>query len=252
MTIKNLYKNLSNLYPESLRCEWDNDGIMCTDNLCKSVNKILVALDVTERTIDYAIKNGFDLIISHHPLVFKSEKSLTPERYTQNKLIKLIKKNVSVFSFHTRLDAAKGGVNDVLSELIGLENVKVDEVESIGRIGILKNEMDLDTFAKYVKSKLNTPVVLYSGNNAVKTVYVVGGDGKDLIPRALALGADTLLTGRASYNTMIDAKDMGLNIVEGGHFFTENPVCEKIKHDVLQIDSSFEVEIFSSFDIKSC
>ena len=85
----------------------------------------------------------------------------------------------------------------------------------------------------------------------MKKVYVVGGDGKSLISRALALGADTLLTGRVSYNTLIDASDMGLNIVEAGHFFTENPVCQKIKDDVLAILPSAEVEIFNSFEIKA-
>ena len=252
MTIKNLYKKLSNFYPEKLRCEWDNDGIMCCENFDKEVVKILVALDVTSATIDFAIDNNFDLIISHHPLVFSSQKSLTPDKFTQAKLIKLIKNNVSVFSFHTRLDAANGGVNDVLCEKIKLQNVQVDEVEPIGRIGNLENELDLDSFAKYIKATLETPMVLFNGNKPVNRVYVVGGDGKDLISRAISKGADTLLTGRASYNTIIDANDIGLNIVEAGHFFTENPVCDKIKSDILNIDDNFEVEIYNSYAIKSC
>ena len=85
----------------------------------------------------------------------------------------------------------------------------------------------------------------------VERVYVVGGDGKDLISRAISLGADTLLTGRASYNTIIDAKDMGLNIVEAGHFFTENPVCNKIKNDILSIDNSIKADIFCSYQLKN-
>ena len=250
MTIRKLYEKLSNLYPENLRCEWDNDGIMCCENLDKEVIKILVALDVTNATIDFAIDNKFDLIVSHHPLVFSSQKSLTPDKFTQAKLIKLIKNNVSVFSFHTRLDAANGGVNDVLCEKIKLQNVQVDEVEPIGRIGTLANELTLDSFAKSIKEALDTPLVLFNGNKPVKNVYLVGGDGKDLISRAISMGADTLLTGRASYNTMIDATDMGLNIVEAGHFFTENPVCEKIKSDILSIDNSFIVETYNSFSIK--
>lgn len=252
MTIKKLYEKLSKLYPENLRCEWDNDGIMCTDNLDKEVKKVLIALDVTMKAIDYAKDNGFDLIISHHPLVFTSQKSLTPDRYVQGKLIKLIKHSVSVFSFHTRLDAATGGVNDVLCKALNIKNTQVDEFDTIGRIGYLEDALDLATFAKYVKVKLNTPMVLYNGGSTVKKVYIVGGDGKDLIQRAISLGADTLLTGRASYNTMIDAADMGLNIVESGHFFTENPVCEKIKSDILEIDDTIDVELFNSYEIKSC
>ena len=250
MTFYELYNKLSNKYPIELRCEWDNDGIMCSSNLNAQVKKILIALDVTMETVDYAIQNGFDTIISHHPLVFRSQKGLSPENYTQRKLIKLIKNDVNVMSFHTRLDAVSGGVNDVLSSLLELENITVDETDPIGRIGYLKAECTLDAFASTIKEKLKSPSVLYSGKNTVKKVYVVGGDGKDLIQNAISLGADTLITGRASYNTMIDACDMGINLIEAGHFFTENPVCNKLSNDVKAMDSSIEVEIFNSFNIK--
>lgn len=251
MTIKSLYDELSKLYPENLRAEWDNDGIMCCDNLDKSVSKILVALDVTMDTVDYAIDNEFDLIISHHPLVFSSQKSLTPDKFTQRKLIKLIKNNISVFSFHTRLDAADGGVNDVLCNLLGLINIERDSIDPVGRIGFLNERIALSTFAENVKKTLNTPFVLYNGDRDAYKVYVVGGDGKDLINRAILLEADTLLTGRASYNTIIDAKDMGLNIIEAGHFFTENPVCQKIKNDILNIYPTAMVEFYNSYQLKN-
>lgn len=251
MTVNELYSKLALLYPENLRAEWDNDGIMCCDDLEREVKHVLVALDVTMDTVDYAVNNGFDLIISHHPLVFSSQKSLVPSKFTQRKLIKLVKNNVSVFSFHTRLDAANGGVNDVLSSILGLENVLVDPLDPVGRVGYLPTKTQISTFVENVKKVLNSPFVLYNGNKDVEKVYVVGGDGKDLIERAISLGADTLLTGRASYNTIIDAKDMGLNIVEAGHFFTENPVCNKIKADVLNIDSTISVEIYSSYQLKN-
>ena len=86
MTFKELYDNLSIRYPNALKCEWDNDGIMCASNLNSKVKNVLIVLDVTMDTINYAIENGFDTIISHHPLVFRSQKSLMPLNYTQNKL----------------------------------------------------------------------------------------------------------------------------------------------------------------------
>ena len=251
MTVGKLYNELSALYPQSLSCEWDNDGLMCADNLDKKVNSVLIALDVTQNAIDYAISNGFDVIVSHHPLVFSSQKSLVPYKYTQNKLIMLIKAGVSVFSFHTRLDAVEGGVNDTLCDLLGLINVTADPVEPVGRIAEISKKTDISTFVKNIKTSINTPFVLYNGENDVKRVYVVGGDGKDMIGRALELGADTLLTGRASYNTIIDAKDMGLNIIEAGHFFTENPVCAKIESDIKSINSDIKTEIFSSYELKN-
>ena len=250
MTFYDLYKKLSQLYPESLRCEWDNDGIMCADSLDDEVNKVLITLDVTKEAVEYAIENGFDTIVSHHPLVFRSQKSISPLNYVQKKMIDLIQSGVRVMSFHTRLDAAEGGVNDTLCRLLGLDNVEVDPSEPIGRVGELSEEMELSAFAYNVKGELNEPVVLYSGSNMVKKIYVVGGDGKDLIDRAIAMGADTLLTGRGSYNTSIDAEEMGLNIIEAGHFYTENPVCCSLEEDISLIDSEIYTEIFFSNKIK--
>ena len=157
---------------------------------------------------------------------------------------------MNVLSFHTRLDAVDGGVNDTLCSLIGLRNVIKDQLDPIGRIGILDNSLELSTFAENAKKALNSPVVLYAGDRMVEKVYVVGGDGKDLIENAISLGADTLLTGRASYNTIIDAKDMKFNIVEAGHFYTENPVCKAIERDVLNICPTILTEIFNSNSIK--
>ncbi len=249
MTFYQLYTRLNEKYPIELRCDWDNDGLMCSFDLNRQVKNILVALDVTMDTVDYAIENGYDTIISHHPLVFRSQKGLTSSNYTQKKLIRLIKNNINVLSFHTRLDAVDGGVNDTLCKLIGLKNVSKDELDPIGRIGELDNTLELSTFAENIKKILNSSVVLYAGDKIVKRVYVVGGDGKDLIENAITCGADTLLTGRASYNTMIDAKDMGINIIEAGHFFTENPVCNEIKKHLLEISSDFNASIYNSNNI---
>lgn len=246
MKLNELYNVLNEKYPTSLSCEWDNDGIMCTSNLGAEVEKVLVALDVTMDTVLYAQENSFDTIISHHPLVFRGQKAMTPNSFTQNKLITLIKNNINVLSFHTRLDAADGGVNDVLASLLGLESVFVDPKDPIGRVGFLKEKLTLKGFARKVKSVLGSDVVLYSGNMDAFKVYVVGGDGKDLIDNAISAGCDTILTGRASYNTAIDAKDMGLNIVEAGHFFTENPVCEAIAYEIRELAPECEVAIYNS------
>ena len=249
MKLKELYNILNEKYPTSLSCEWDNDGIMCTSNFDAEVKRVLVALDVTMDTVKYATENSFDTIISHHPLVFRGQKALTPKSFTQNKLISLIKNNINVLSFHTRLDAVYGGVNDVLSSLVGLESVFVDPKDPIGRVGFLKEKLPIKEFALKVKDILKSNLVLYSGNLDVFKVYVVGGDGKDLIDNAISAGCDTILTGRASYNTAIDAKDMGLNIIEAGHFFTEHPVCEAIANEIRELSSECEVAVYNSNQI---
>ena len=235
MKFIDLYNKLSTLYPENLRCDWDNDGIMCADDTEKEVKKILITLDVTKSSIEYAVANGFDTIISHHPLVFHAQNMVTPENYVQEKLIMLIKSGIRVASFHTRLDAAKNGVNDALCSKLGFNNTISDSIDPIGRIAVLSDSVSVKEFSEHVKSSLGSPCVLYSGNRAVKKVYVVGGDGKDMIKRAIECGCDTLLTGRASYNTSVDAPDMKLNIVEAGHFYTEDPVCENIAKEIKKL-----------------
>ena len=250
MKFSDLYNELSISFPKSLSCDWDNDGIMCAHDLTQECKKVLIALDVTMDVVNYAIDNGFDTIISHHPLVFRAQKSLSPTSFTQSKLIKLIKNNINVMSFHTRLDAALGGVNDVLCRALGLINAEPDPSDSIGRIAYTVSPCELSSFAENVKHRLNSQFVLFNGKNTVHKVYVVGGDGKDLIDNAISSGCDTIITGRGSYNTTIDAQDMGINIVEAGHFFTENPVCNAIFNKILEIDSSIAAEIYFSNQIK--
>ena len=251
MKFSQLYNELTSLYPTSLRCEWDNDGMMCANNIEQEVKRVLISLDVTLDVVNYAIENKFDTIISHHPLVFRAQKALTPLSYTQNKLIALIKNNVNVMSFHNRLDDAQGGVNDTLCQLLGWINVEKDPSDPIGRVAYLEPSCDLKHFAAHVKQALSTPVVLYNGEKRVSKVYAVGGDGKDLIENAISLGCDTVLTGRASYNTAVDACDMGINIVEAGHFYTENPVCNTLKNAVLSVCADAEIEIYFSSKIQA-
>lgn len=246
MNFYELYSELDKRFPKSLSCDWDNDGIMCADDLTRSVKKVLVSLDVTSDTVEYAIAHGFDTIISHHPLVFHSQKAVSPLDYTQDKLIRLIKAGVGVMSFHTRLDAANGGVNDTLATIIDFSKIETDPMEPIGRICTLGLKTELSSFAEKVKNALGAPAVLFSGAREVSKVYVVGGDGKDMIPRAIECGADTLLTGRASYNTAIDAAEMKLNIVEAGHYFTENPVCYSLEKLILSIDPNISTKIYNS------
>ena len=242
MTFRELYNELDKKYKKSLSCEWDNDGIMCMPSPDKKVEKVLVSLDITEDVVDFAIENGFDAIISHHPLIFKSQSSLSTDNHIQRKVIKLVKNNINAMSFHTRLDAANGGVNDALCNVLGFKSVTVDELDPIGRIAVLDKECSLGEFSKSVKENLGSPCVLFSGKRGVKKVYVCGGDGKDMIPLAIANGVDTLLTGRASYNTMIDAPDMGLNIIEAGHFYTEDPVCIDLMNAIYGIDNAIKTE----------
>ena len=250
MTFYELYKGLEAHFPKTLSCDWDNDGIMCADELNKPVKKVLIALDVTDEVVNFAIKKGYDTIISHHPLVFKAQDRLCECGYVQRKLISLVKNGVRVMSFHTRLDAASGGVNDVIAGKVGFSRVEKTLLDPIARICELDDAMPIQVFAKKVKKTFLAPFVKYIGKRDVKQVYVVGGDGKDSIDDAIESGADTLLTGDTSYNSMLDADEKGINIVEVGHFYSENPVCEALENIVNILDDKIKTEIYTSNKIE--
>ena len=244
MTVTELYKKLCHHFPEDLRCEWDNDGIMVCPDSSAEVKKILVSLDVTEEIVDYAIDQGFDLIISHHPLIFRPIGSVTEENHVSRKVVKLIANAISVFSFHTRADRAKGGVNDRLAEILGLTDAVPFGEDSLGRIGTLPEEYELEIFADAVKLALGADSIkVADGYNPVKKVAVVGGDGKDFVSDALHMGADTYVSGRLSYNVMQEAADMGINLIEAGHYFTEFPITEYFCEIIEKLDSDIYTEI---------
>ena len=177
MTVKELYLRFSERIPEELSEEWDNDGLMCSADSSAEVRRALVTLDVTEEIVDYAIEQCFDLIVSHHPLIFRPIGEINEDNHTARKLIKLIESGISVFSFHTRADKVVGGVNDLLCDLIGMYDTRMLGTDLIGRVGELDEELSLEDFAYKVKIATGSDAVRYAdGYNKVKRVAVVGGD----------------------------------------------------------------------------
>ena len=238
--------------PEELREPWDNDGLMCCADGSAEVERVLVTLDVTEELVDYAIQSGFDLIVSHHPLIFKPIKSVTDDGHVARKVIKLITNGVAVFSFHTRADKVTGGVNDLLCERLGISDAVPFGEGFLGRVGDIDEECTLDDFAYRLKELLGADIVRVSdGYNTVSRVAVCGGDGKSLVNDAIAMGADTYVSGRIGYNVMEEAQEMGINLVEAGHYFTEQPVTGFFYEILTAIDSGLDIEIASSNTIRS-
>ena len=248
MNVTQLYRFLNENIPASLSCEWDNDGLMCCPDAEKEVSRVLVTLDITAEAVEQAKKERCDVIISHHPLIFKGIKAITPASCVPAKAIELIKHGISAMSFHTRLDALEGGVNDTLAEKLGVKNAVPFGDEAIGRIGTLDAPMALDKFAALVKATLGAPCVLVADSGKeVQTVALLGGEGGDDIYAARASGADTYVSGRLGYHSMTDAPDEGMNLIEAGHFYTEFPVCDKLIELVKLADPDIEcVRFFSN------
>ena len=247
MTVIEFYEKLSELYPTSLSCEWDNDGLMVCPDKNAQIKKVLVSLDATDGAIKAAMDVGADLILTHHPLIFRPLKSLTPDNVTAKRAISAFTAGISVISLHTRPDAGDGGVNDALASALGLAEIEKFGgigADGMGRIGVT-SETSLPQFAECVKNKLGASVVTYSGSRPVKRVAVLGGSGGDFFSAAVRAGADTIVTGEAGYNSTIDTAEGGLNVVLGGHYFTENPVCEVLAGLAKNIAGA-EVVVYSS------
>ncbi len=249
-----LYEFLNLKYPTSYSCEWDNDGLMLADDPDREVVRVLCTLDVTDEAINYAIAHNYDVIVSHHPMIFHPLKSVSYADPVGRRVMKLLKNKISVMSFHTRLDAAPGGLNDVFANLLGLTDVELLEAddEAIGRIGMLPSVQSCADFAAFVKKTLSAERVLFAkSSGAVHRVAICGGDGKDFVKAAKAAGADSYLTGQLSYNIMEDADAVGLNLFEAGHFSTEDFICSYLTLVILKKYTQVQTGYFNSNNIKA-
>ena len=244
MTVSELYAFLNAKIPAELSCEWDNDGLMCCPEPDRKVRRVLVCLDATAEMVKKAIDEQFDVVLTHHPLVFHKLPALNPFEPVEQKLIDLCRAGVGVMSFHTRLDALSGGVNDTLAALLGLEEVATFGEEGIGRVGSLKKALPISDFAALVKEKLGCPAVICAdGGRPVRRVAVLGGSGSDDVPLAAAAGADTYLSGEIAFHHLSDAPEVGMNLVVAGHYYTEAPVCRVLAEFVKAADAGIETEI---------
>ncbi len=227
-TISDVVKILEELVPPKLAEDWDNVGLML-GRMDHPVKRIMFALDFTAEVLEQAIKKNIDLIITHHPAIFKKLTAIRDDEWQSDLLISAAERGIAVYSAHTNLDCVGTGVNHVLARRLLLEDVDVlDDSNGLGRIGIFPTAMSLEEFAALVKKRLKADyVVIGNAGKKVHRVAVCGGAGSDLIDLALAKGADTLVTGDVKYHSAQRAVFSGLNIVDAGHQSTELPVLEQ-------------------------
>lgn len=221
--VKEIYSHLDSLFPRSLSCSWDNDGLMVCPDSSGKVKKVLLALDITQKVANEAICGGYDVVISHHPLIFRPLRQLSEEFAGAAVPMKLFSARISVISLHTRFDAGEGGINDTLASLLGFDVTAPfgEEGEMCGRLCKTEKTTVAD-FCKKIKSALGCPCVACGDTGkTVETVAICGGDGKSFVPAAVRAGADAFLTGASGYNAAIEAADMGLCVIDAGHYHTE-------------------------------
>lgn len=233
-TVREIEQALFRLAPRELAFGWDNVGHLEGDP-SQSVERVLVALDVTEAVLDEAVEKSCQLIVAHHPLMNarwheKEMQSLRPDRYLGRLLRRLVKADVSVISMHTNLDIAPGGVNDALAEALRIEDpgpLPGDETR-LCRMGHLPEAVKLSDFAAFVRQALHANGVRYAGEWPVERVAVGGGACGDCIDLVIDAGCDTFVTSDLTYHQFLDAAPKGINLIDAGHFPTEDVVCRKV------------------------
>ena len=252
ITVKDIDAALSAAAPRTLSEEWDNDGVMLCRRMDKPVKKVLTMLEVTPEGIAAAEKGGYDLIVTHHPLIFRPLKALVGEDYSF--FDRLMRADTAVLSYHTRMDSAVGGVNDTAAALLGLTSVQPFGGENgCGRIGILPEPLLPSDFAALLKETFHCTSIRASvfaeKDKKISRVAFVGGAGKSFFREAYAAGADAFVTGEAAHNTFIDCAALDMCLFDCGHYYTENPVCTRLK-DLLSDAFGNELSV-DVFDVKS-
>ncbi|WP_130868240.1 Nif3-like dinuclear metal center hexameric protein [Intestinimonas massiliensis (ex Afouda et al. 2020)] len=233
-TVREIYQYLDGLAPFSLQMDFDNAGFLVGRG-DRQVDKLLVSLDITEEVAAEAHELGCQLIVSHHPVIFFPAKSITDGDPTGRTLLALAEHQIAAICAHTNLDAVHGGVNDALAQKLNLtqiEQLKQDGVDASGRpygIGRVGNTtgipMYAPAFAAFVKEALGANGVRYvDARRPVRRVAVGGGACADMLKDALAMGCDTFVTADVKYNGFLDAKALGVNLIDAGHYPTEQVV----------------------------
>ena len=250
-TVNDILCLVQTLAPREMKMDWDNVGLLCGSK-STPVTKVLVALDPFEGVCREAADWGAQVIVTHHPLIFSPLKEVTDETSIGRSLQLLICHGISAINAHTNLDCAPGGVNDILARKLGLQDISVIDpsgTDAQGREwGLLRRgsveEQPLDTFLPQVKDALGCKGLRYvSGGKSVRHVAVGGGACAGGILDALAAGCDTFVTADVKYNQFWDARDLGMNLIDAGHFATENPVTAYLAEKIAAAFPEITVKI---------
>ena len=234
--VNDVYRLLDEKYPYCIQEDYDNSGIMA--DCGRDAEKIIVSLDITNSVVDYAVSQGAQLIVSHHPIIFKPVRSI----YYNSPLQRLLCAGISAISAHTNYDIYDSGVNDALASKLALQNIEpvfkvsdkpvngVMRKNFIGRAGDLPREMTPAEFAAYTSLKLRgrTAIEYVDGGRPVRRVAVGGGACGEFIFECQENGIDAFVTGECKHHEMIYARENGITLIPAGHYATENVALEAL------------------------
>lgn len=233
MKCSKIIEELETLAPVSMACEWDNPGLLAGRSE-KEVKKILLAVDATDSVIEQAVMQGADLLITHHPLIFKPLKQVNDQNFISRRILTLIQKDISYYAMHTNFDAAPGCMADLAAKRLALKNSRVLEpmgstaegVEyGIGVIGELTEELTLRELAEKVKEVFGLPFVTVFGDletsGKLRRAAICPGAGGSTCSEALSGQAEVYITGDISHHEGIDAVACGMSVIDAGHYGIE-------------------------------
>lgn len=238
-TVREIHTYLDGKAPFCLQESWDNSGLLVGDPEAP-VSRVLLALDITDQVIEEASISGVQLIVSHHPLIFRPAQRMTlaPDDLVGRKLWTLARAGISAICCHTNLDSVEGGVNTVLAQALGLKEITQlaqegldaqDRPYGIGRIGMLPQPVETKRLLSVVQAALRPHGIRYvDGHRPIQRVAVGGGACGDLMLDAWKAGCDAFITSDLKYNHFLDAKELGLTLIDAGHFPTENLVLATV------------------------
>ena len=255
--LKDLMEILEEIAPTELAESWDNSGLQ-VGFLDQTIERVALSLDPTLQAVEYAALHRAQLLLSHHPLIFKPISSIRDGDYPGAVVYEAIRRGLSIVAMHTNLDAAHEGINTILAALLGLKEIeplspgrggqeagsssaaqhpgekeeheeKPPDKTGLGRIGKLSKPCSLSEFIPKAKRLLGLDILRVVGkaSRSIKRVAVVGGSGGSLIKEAWLRGADLLVTGDVSYHQAREAEFLGLAVIDGGHFATERVAFRK-------------------------
>ena len=268
MKLKEIKSFLEGMAPLAVQESWDNSGLQigCSD---KDIHKVMVCLDLTEAVLDEAEAIGADLVISHHPLIFKGLKSISGNTYQERCVRKAILSDIAVYSAHTSLDNILGGVNHKIASLLGLSSLRwLDSGESAegcdekcggaaegkcggadavtrasgsGLIGELKEPVTAEEFLSTVKTIFGVKALKHSplsSTTTIRSIALCGGAGAFLLPQAVAKGADFFISGEFHYH---DYFDPGTLLIELGHYESEQFTQDLLKESLEKAFPGLEI-----------
>lgn len=238
MKCSELIKQMEILAPQSMACEWDNPGLLAGRS-DKEVETVFLALDATDEVIEQAIEHKADLILTHHPLIFKPLKQVTDQELVGRRIIKMIQHDISYYAMHTNFDAAPGCMGDLAGKRLGLSGTRVLEPMGtlpdgreygIGVKGVFKKPMPLKDAAELVKTAFGLPFVTVYGDmdrgDLINTAAVCPGSGGSTMKQALLAGADIYISGDIGHHDGIDAVACDMAVIDAGHYGIEHIFME--------------------------